>query len=134
MSLRARQWSGNKRIREAGTVPFRSLHTGQSQDNDMGEPVKILSQTMKFIELHSNQLPSRLLPHPFGPNGPPGVQWGPFDIPLGAESFSDRLRIAVEKFQKQAGDLDIDGKAGRQTFHRLDELMVFFESNPAVTS
>jgi hypothetical protein len=130
MGLKARQWSGNKRIKEAATVPFRSLHTGQFQDADMGEPVKILSETLKFIELHSHQLPTRLLPHPNGPNGPPGIQWGPYDIPIGAESFSDRLAIAVAKFQKQAGDLDIDGKAGRQTFARLDEFMVFFENMP----
>ena len=131
MGLNARQWGGNKRINEAASMPFRSMHTGQYGDSDMGEPVQILSQTLKYIELHSYQLPARLLPHPNGPQSPPGIEWGPFDISTTAETFSELLRVAVMKFQKQAGDLDVDGKAGMNTFRRLDELMVYLENVPS---
>jgi len=131
MGLQARQWGRNPRINLAATTPFQSMHTGQYGDSDTGEPVQILSQTLKYIELHSYLLPPRLLPHQYGPQSPPGIQWGPFEISTEAESFSELLRLAVMKFQKQAGDLDVDGKAGMNTFRRLDELMVYLENVPS---
>lgn len=124
-TLKATFWQDLRRLQEAASVPFRSLHFGGG-DNE--EVVTRYQQVLESIQTFSFLLPDPLLPHPKGKNGPPGVQWGPF-IPLDRRGFFGTFtQLNTMRFQRQAG-LQVDGKAGMLTLPRIDELLVFLEQN-----
>lgn len=128
-------WGGNRRIREAASVPFRSIYSRDTGDN----AVALVKGALMKIAMFSAHLPASLLPRPFGKFGPPGAAWGPFEFkhsgsdPLQFEpsvNFNDLADIALRKFQRQDGSLDVDGKAGMATLHRLDEIVRNLDSLP----
>jgi hypothetical protein len=124
MALKSRTLILNKRLKEAGNLPFHSITS-----RDSGNPaIKELKNALKLIAEQSPFLPTRLLPRPFGPNGPPGVAWGPF-FGKGTE-FDEIAAFMVQTFQRQAGNLKVDGKPGVKTLHRLDEILLHIESLP----
>jgi hypothetical protein len=86
---------------------------------------------LKKIAFGSHLLPERLLPKPFGPYGPPGAAWGPFYGGLRNE-FGPIEDYAVRLFQSQSGNLEVDGKAGIETLHRLDEIVCYLEQLPDI--
>ena len=128
MGLKARMWDGNTRNVEAASVPFRSMQIATDFNPSVANTN--LEFALKRIEDRSSNLPPRFLPRPFGPDGPPGAQWGPFVFPDDVSGFySGLMDQAVRLFQRQAG-LVSDGKAGIQTFARLDEILVAIEGLP----
>jgi hypothetical protein len=79
-----------------------------------------------FIESFPFPLPARFLPRR-EPNGNV-FGWGPFFGGLRNE-FGSIEDSTVKKFQRQAGDLVEDGKAGIETLKRLDEIVLFLEAH-----
>jgi hypothetical protein len=129
LTLKAEHWRDVRRLQEAASVPFRSLHFAGGDEEFV---VQKLQRALLFLEENSNRFPDRFLPHPFGPDGPSGVQWGPFDFDDPRETFYGvRTGFSVIKFQKQAG-LKPDGKAGMQTLPRIDEILVFLGNSAVV--
>jgi len=129
LTLKADHWANVRRLQEAASVPFRSLQFGGGDDEFV---VQKLQRALLFLEENYSRFPDRFLPHPFGPFGPPGVQWGPFDFDDPRETFYGiRTAFSVMKFQKQAG-LRSDGKSGMQTLPRIDEMLVFLGNSAVV--
>jgi hypothetical protein len=126
MTLKSERLTQSSRLKEAGNTPFHSM----SERDDGSTAVVILNDALADIASGSPFLPNRLLPRPFGPNGPPGVAWGPF-FNIQSNTLDP---VNIRRFQRQAGDLDIDGKAGMQTLNRLDEIMVHLETARPVSS
>lgn len=127
------------RLKEAATAPFRSLQTGidgrGAVDID-GKPddlsVLLLQTGLEVIESNFANLPRKHLPVQKSTNEPPR-SWGRFNI-SGSENesgvFQGTTFFAVRLFQGQAG-LKVDGKAGKKTLGRLDEILVFIDTVPS---
>jgi hypothetical protein len=119
----------NKRIREAGTVPFRSMRWGREEDEGT-TAVLIVQLALRNIELNSWYLPPHLRPRGKW-NGKRPKFWGPFLISkeeMEKRSYDRWTHNAVLVFQGQDG-LKADGKAGIQTLTRLDEIVYWLENH-----
>jgi hypothetical protein len=91
---------------------------------------------LRWIQKHSDELPNSLMPHPNGPDGPVGAEWGPFphlDDDERQGDFGSPTEDAVIRFQHQAG-LDVDGFAGIDTLHQLDPIVAFLEARHLTAS
>jgi hypothetical protein len=146
--LRGRIWNNARRANEAASVPFRSLKMGE-KDTAVDESINSLHLALERIESLSLQLPQKHLPiqrvvKQQVPNPAKLKQhsrfWGPFFIKFfkntdkkrsteefGTGRYGELTFFAVRLFQEQAG-FAVDGRAGRETLRRLDEILLFLES------
>lgn len=120
-----------ERIKEASSVPFRSLQMGLDSDiASEDSSVMNLESGLFVIEKFFNELPPKHLPVKRSTNEPPR-SWGPFEFSTfnpEQGDFNPKTFLAVKRFQEQAG-LKSDGKAGIKTLQRLDEILVFLNRN-----
>lgn len=125
-SLKSALFKGSPRIQKAASVPFKSIKYGE---RDMA--VQYLMMVLRDIERHSSALPNSLMPRPSGPFGPPGTHWGTFRLEpdIYSSNLTNSGEYSISLFQKQAGNLEVDGKAGMETIQRLDEIQFYLESN-----
>lgn len=146
--LEAELWDNARRVNEAASVPLRSMQMGE-KDTAVDRSINSLHLALERIESLSLRLPSKHLPlqrvvkQPvpnFAKLKQPTRNWGPFHIKFfkntakkrsseefGTGRFGELTFFAVRQFQEQAG-FTVDGKAGKQTLRRLDEILLFLET------
>ena len=118
-----------ERLKEAAIVPFRSLQMGIDGDAD-DLSVGNLEAGLRTLERNFGNLPAKHLPVPRSTNAPLR-SWGPFEFTTNSRddgNFNENTFFAVRRFQEQA-ELKVDGKAGVNTLHRLDEIIKFLDDN-----
>ena len=131
MRLKAKFWQDHWRANQAANVPFHSLRAKPWNTDDTGA-VSLLQFALIRIEKASPRLAPKDLPTGLGYKGGP---WGRFFLDSTDENDMDGFKVgtydwptegAVTKFQREAG-LEVDGRAGMNTLHRLDKVLLAVE-------